>query len=78
MSTDPHPSWDVLVLIYDRTDFTYTDQFGAHHLVGQTPPEQVAAAAANATRFVNTDIPALTSDNMTPTLTVRYPATLQH
>lgn len=77
MPTDPHPSWDVLVLIYDRTDFTYTDQFGTHHLVGQIPPEQVAAAAANATRFVNTDIPALTSGNMIPTLTVRYPGTLR-
>jgi hypothetical protein len=67
----------VLVLIYDRTDFTYTDQFGTHHLMGQIPPEQVAAAAANATRFVNTDIPALTSGNMIPTLTVRYPGTLR-
>jgi hypothetical protein len=77
LATDPHPSWDVLVLIYDRTDFSYTDQFGTHHLVGQIPPEQVATAAANATRFVNTDIPALTSGNMIPTLTVRYPGTLR-
>ena len=75
--TDPHPSWKVLVLIYDRTDFTYTDHLGTHHLVGQIRPEQVAAAAANAARFVNTDIPALTSGNMIPTLTVRYPGTLR-
>jgi hypothetical protein len=77
LPTDPHPSWDVLVLIYDGTDLTYTDQFGPHHLVGRIPPEQVTVAAANATRFVNTDIPALTSGNMIPTLTVRYPGTLR-
>ena len=77
MPTDPHHSWDVLVLIYGGTDFGYTDWIGTHHLVGEIPPEQVAAAAASATRFVNTDIPALTSGNMIPTPTVRYSGTLR-
>jgi hypothetical protein len=76
LPTDPHPAWNVLVLIYERTDFSYTDGFGTHHLVGEIPAQQVAAAAANATQFVKTDIPALTSGNMIPKLTVNYAGTL--
>ena len=34
-STEPHPSWKILVLIYQRTDLTYSDASGTHHLVGQ-------------------------------------------
>lgn len=76
-ASDPHPRWKILVLIYDGTDLTYTDATGNHHVVGQIGSAQVAAAAANATRFVQTDIPALSSGNMVPELTIRYPGTLR-
>lgn len=75
--TDPHPRWNVLVLIYERTELTYTDQSGTHRLVGEIPQDQIGAAATNATQFVNTDIPALTSGNMIPRLTVQYAGTLR-
>jgi hypothetical protein len=76
-ASDPHPRWKILVLIYDGTDLTHTDATGTHHLVGQIDSAQVAAAAANANRFVQTDIPALSSRNMVPKLTIRYPGTLR-
>ena len=76
-ATDPHPRWKILVLIYEHTDVTYTDATGTHHVVGQIEPTQLATAAANATRFVETDIPALSSGNMVPELTIRYPGTLR-
>jgi hypothetical protein len=76
LASDPHPRWKILVLIYDGTDLTFADSAGVHHLVGQIDSIQVAAAAESATRFVETDIPALSSGNMLPELTVRYPGTL--
>jgi len=76
-ASDPHPHWKILVLIYDGTDLTFTDAAGNHHFVGQIGSAQVAAAAANAARFVQTDIPALSSGNMVPELTIRYPGTLR-
>ena len=68
--------WQILVLIYDGTDITYTDQTGTRHVVGRVGPQQLAEAATAATRFVNEDIPALTSGHMIPRLTIRYPGTL--
>ena len=76
LSTDPHPRWKLLVLVYETTDFTYIDGTAARHVVGQIGQAQIAAAAAAATRFVLTDIPLLTSGNMVPEVTVRYPGTL--
>jgi hypothetical protein len=71
-------SWKVLVLIYSGTDFTYLDgQWQQRHVIGRIKQERVAAAAANATRFVLHDIPLLTSGNMAPELTIRYPGTLR-
>jgi hypothetical protein len=77
VATDPHPRWKILVLIYDGTDVTLTDAIGTRHLVGHVEPAQLATAAANAARFVNSDIPALSSGNMVPELTIRYPGTLR-
>jgi len=77
LASDPHPRWKILVLIYDGTDLTYTDVSGTHHFIGEIGSAQVAAAAANATRFVQTDIPALSSGNMVPELTIRYPGPLR-
>ena len=65
LASDPHPRWKILALIYDRTDLTYADSAGDHHVIGHIESAQVAAAAENATRFVETDIPALSSGNMT-------------
>jgi hypothetical protein len=69
-----HPSWKILVLIYDRTDALVrgTDRI-LHHYVGAMTQDEVERAALVATQFVETDIPALTSGNMIPELTIRYP-----
>lgn len=77
VATDPHPRWKILVLIYDSTDVTLTDATGTRHVIGHVEPAQLETAAANAARFVNNDIPALSSGNMVPELTVRYPGTLR-
>ena len=68
------PHWKILVLIYDRTDAVVSDTGGkTHHMVGAMTPAEVERAALTATQFVETDIPALTSGNMIPELTIRYP-----
>jgi len=70
-----HPRWKILVLIYDRTDALVTDTAGVqHHMVATMTPAEVERATLAATQFVETDIPALTSGNMIPELTIRYPA----
>ncbi|MEO8256723.1 MAG: HYR domain-containing protein [Acidobacteriota bacterium] len=76
LPTDPHPRWKVLVLVYDTTDFNYVDNATTRHVLGRIDQPQTAAAAAATTRFVLTDIPLLTSGNMRPDVTVRYPGTL--
>lgn len=69
-----HPSWKMLVLIYGKTDAVVTDTSGvSYHMVGAMSPAEVERAALTATQFVKTDIPALTSGNMVPELTIRYP-----
>jgi hypothetical protein len=78
LPTDPHPQWKVLVLVYDTTDFTYSEGSATRHVIGHVDPWQLNAAADAATRFVLTDIPALTSQSMVPTLTIRYPGTLKN
>jgi len=70
----PHPSWRILVLIYRDTDFSYIDSSGTqHHVVASMTQYEVDQAANAARQFVENDIPALTSGNMTPTVTIRYP-----
>lgn len=70
----PHPRWKILVLIYNKTDAVVTDTAGVrHHMVGTMTPAEVERATLAATQFVETDIPALTSGNMIPELTIRYP-----
>lgn len=77
-ATDPHPDWKLLALVYDTTDFTYSDQSVTRHVIGHIDPAQVAAAASAVSRFVLQDIPALTSGNMMPQMTIRYPGRLTH
>lgn len=68
------PRWKILVLIYDRTDAVVTDTAGvSHHMVAAMTPAEIERATLVATQFVETDIPALTSGNMIPELTIRYP-----
>ena len=69
-----HPSWKILVLIYDKTDaVVYGTDGVAHHYVGAMTQDEVDRATLAATQFVETDIPALNSGNMVPELTIRYP-----
>jgi hypothetical protein len=70
----PHPRWKILVLIYERTDAVVTDTAGVrHHMVAAMTPAEKERATLATTQFVETDIPALTSGNMIPELTIRYP-----
>lgn len=69
-----NPQWKILILIYRSTNVTYTDSTGQqHHLIAQLEEPETMRLAAAATRFVVTDIPALTSGFMQPLLTIRYP-----
>ncbi len=71
---DPHPSWKILVLIYRETDFEVTDDKGTyHHYVASISQTEMEQAALAARQFVEIDIPALTSGNMVPEITVRFP-----
>ncbi|HEU4509026.1 MAG TPA: hypothetical protein VFR78_12345, partial [Pyrinomonadaceae bacterium] len=56
-----HPSWKILVLIYNKTDAVVKGTDGVpHHYVGAMTQEEVERATLVATQFVETDIPALT------------------
>lgn len=71
---DPHPGWKILVLIYQETDFEVTDDNGIyHHYVASMTQDEMDQAAMAAKDFVEIDIPALTSGNMIPQITVRFP-----
>ena len=73
-ATDPHPSWKILVLIYNKLDFTHTDSSGiTHRYYSEMTQEEMDQTEQVVTQFVEEDIPALTSGNMTPTVTFRYP-----
>lgn len=68
------PSWKILVLVYETTDFTYDDSIGQqHHFVASLTQAEKEKIAQAVNRFVNVDIPALNSCNMKPTVTIRYP-----
>ncbi len=70
-----NPRWQTLVLIYSATDFTYTDNSGREHrVVASMTQEEIERATSAATRFFETDVPALTSGNMRPILTIRHPS----
>lgn len=73
-ASDPHPGWKILALIFDTVDFRFTDEAGVpHHYFTVMTPEEKDQAAQTVAAFVEQDIPALTSGNMIPTITVRYP-----
>lgn len=71
---DPHPGWKILVLIYQETDFEITDENGIyHHYVASMTQDEMEQAGLASRDFVGIDIPALTSENMVPQITVRFP-----
>ena len=71
------PGWKILVLIYERTDFTFADGATTRRVVAQMTSQERQRAASSATAFVTKDVPALTSRQMLPTLEVRYPSTIR-
>lgn len=68
------PNWKILVLIYSQTDFSYSDSGGQHRVVATMTADEKQEAETAASRFVNDDVPLLTSGFMTPTITIRYPS----
>lgn len=67
------PRWKVQVLIYDRIDFTFTDSKGVAHRITASMTEEERSRAANAAKkFLETDVPALTSGNMRPLGAIRF------
>lgn len=70
-----NPSWKILVLVYESTDFTFTDGGGQqHHFISNMTQTEKDKVAYVVNRFVDADIPALDSCNMRPTVTIRYPS----
>ncbi|MBE7502411.1 MAG: hypothetical protein HS113_19425 [Verrucomicrobiales bacterium] len=67
------PRWKVLVLIYSQTDFAFTNEHGAVHLVAQMTPEERERAVRQAQRFFDDDVPALTGGLQRPVTTIRFP-----
>ncbi|NJO09533.1 MAG: hypothetical protein HC873_07585 [Leptolyngbyaceae cyanobacterium SL_1_1] len=69
-----YPTWEVLVLIYQTTDFSYTDSEGLErHAVANLTPDEVFTIATTAKLFFDHDVPLLTSGMQKPKLTIRYP-----
>ncbi len=55
---EPHPSWKILVLIYQETDFEVTDDQGIfHHYVAAMTQDEMDQAALAARQFVETWFP---------------------
>jgi hypothetical protein len=73
-ATDPHPGWKILLLIYDTLDFTVTDSSGVtHRYYSEMTQEEKDQTEQIVTQFVAEDIPALSSGNMIPAVTIRHP-----
>jgi hypothetical protein len=65
------PAWKIQVIVYKNTDFSYVDSGGSHRFVGSMVPADVALATSDATKFVRNDIPALSSGNQHPTISIK-------
>jgi len=67
-----NPTWKIQVVVYKYTDFTYSDGGGgSHHLVGSMVPSDVSLATSDVTTFAHSDIPALSSGNQRPVVSVK-------
>src|SRR6478609_1343500 len=64
------PAWKIEVLIYPYTDITYLESGVTHRLVGSLMPEEISGIKTSMKGFVDTDVPALSSGNQHPRLTV--------
>lgn len=71
-----NPSWRILVLVYERTDFTFTDGTVTRRVVAQMTDAEKQLAADASTAFFTKDVPELNSRSMLPTVTIRYPGTI--
>ncbi len=67
------PTWKILALVYKKVDFRYFDLAGTHHFVSELTTSEVDRAVTAVSRFVEWDIPELSSGNVRPTLTIRFP-----
>ena len=72
----PTPPWKILVLIYEHTDFSFTDGILLRRVVAGLSAEETAFAASEAATFVERDIPVLDRHRMRPSLEIRYPGTI--
>lgn len=71
----PHPRWRILLLIYDQTDAILVVDGVQRHVVGASSPYELDQTAEQARLFVERDIPALSSGNVMPALTIRHART---
>lgn len=70
----PHPRWKILLLVYAQTDALIDGPNGTkRHVRAAMSPADIDQTIQQARLFVEQDIPALTSGQMLPTLTVRQP-----
>lgn len=70
-----NPSWKILVLVYETTDFSFTDSEGQyHHFIANLSQVEKNRIGYVVNRFVNEDVPALNNCHMLPTVTIRYPS----
>jgi cellulase/cellobiase CelA1 len=79
LTTQPlaNPRWNVLVLVYLKTDFTYSDANGvSRHVVATMTHDEVKRVEPAARLFFGSDVSYLTNGNMQADVTVRYPSTL--
>ena len=67
------PPWKVLVLIYTKTDFQFSNDKGQHHLVGTMTEQEQKRAEQQARRFFERDVPELTDGHQRPAVTIRVP-----
>jgi hypothetical protein len=70
------PGWRILGLVYGRTEFEFTDGSGVRrHLLAAMSGTERDRAVSSLRRFFRAEVPALTSGNMIPSLTICYPET---
>jgi hypothetical protein len=71
-AADPNPSWRILALIYQTTDFSYRDAQGVdHRVIGSLTQQDIVRAEEILRYFTTVDVPQLSSGNQYPTLSVR-------
>lgn len=67
-----NPRWQILVLIYKETDFTYTDNIGVQHqVIASMTQVELDRAESAVSEFFEIDVPILNNENMIPDLTIR-------